>query len=216
MFKLIKPSDQSSHKDLIRPILEVVRDNPSLSCSFKDTEKATFIVFQDEMERNYGGAILLRKKVSSLQKKIERKVRNFASKDGEIWVSTLCLCIEHQNLSASSEFFYETFYRSFYKQLIEFGTKEQIKFISMILEPGEHLCTEVFGMWPYLFDANPYEALSGLFHGVLSLKTSLARPNINDLFARVSARNHEKRAAVASPLVIIPQASENPPYQKCG
>ncbi|OJW47944.1 MAG: hypothetical protein BGO67_08725 [Alphaproteobacteria bacterium 41-28] len=54
----------------------------------------------------------------------------------------------------------------------------------MTLEPGEYLCTEAIGLWPYVLKVRFQDSSDGLFHGILSLthKTPQATPKIMETF----------------------------------
>ncbi|MBY0293035.1 MAG: hypothetical protein K2W92_07105 [Alphaproteobacteria bacterium] len=97
---------------------------------------------------------------------------------------------EHNCFSQHFEFFFETFYRNLYKKLVEFGTKEKTDFLYMMLEPGEYLCTEVMGCWPYVFEVKPHESTSGLFHGVLSFKIKIPKTQIESRTTKFPIESH--------------------------
>lgn len=173
MFTVIEPSDHHLHPALLDSTQEFIKSHPIFNASFRELANATFIVFRDESKGLYGGALLLKQKVSVLHKKIHKYMDPFALKKKEVWTCTLFLHEKNNYFSTHTEFFFDTFYQNLYKKLIDFGTKEKADFLYMMLEPGEYLCTEVMGRWPYVLEIKPHESTSGLFHGILSFKTNL-------------------------------------------
>ena len=178
MFIIVEPKDYHLHKELLDTSLELIKGNPILRWSFQKHLDATFIVSADEEKGIYGDAILLKQKVTSLHKEIQKNILNLGLKNEEVWTCTIFLQKENNCFSKHFEFFFETFYRNLYKKLVEFGTKKNIGFLYMILESGEYLCTEALGCWPYVSQVKFHESLNGLFHGVLSLTVNSSRTHV--------------------------------------
>lgn len=190
MFTVIEPKDHPFHPIFLSSVKELISSHSIFKKSFQDIANATVIVFMDESKRFYGGAVLLKQKASLLHKGIQKSINTFASKKKEIWICTLFLREEHNCFSRHFEFFFETFYRNLYKKLVEFGTKEKTDFLYMMLEPGEYLCTEVMGCWPYVFEVKPHESMSGLFHGVLSFKIKLPKIQVENRTTKFPIESH--------------------------
>jgi hypothetical protein len=173
MFMTIEPKDHHFHRLLLNSFLELIKKNSVLSHSFQNHKEATFINFQDKKKMIFGGALLLKQKVTALHKKIGERITKLASKKGEIWTCTLCLQLENDKYPADFESVCETIYRDIYKKLAEFGIQKKIDYLCMVLEPGEHLCTEAIGAWPYVFELSSRDSLDNLFHGILSLTRNI-------------------------------------------
>lgn len=180
MFIAIEPTKYHLHKDLIELFLERIKDNPILRGSFPNHENATFIISADETRSIYGGAMLLKQKVTSLHKKVQKNITNLGLMSEDIWTCTVFLHKENNNYSDKYEFFFETFYRDLYKKLAEFGLREKAGFLYMMLEPGEYFCTEVLGCWPYIFKAEPHESLKDISHRVLSLTVNPSKTHLKN------------------------------------
>jgi len=185
--KIIEPKEHYSQKVLLDPVLELIKVNPILRQSFQNHKNATFILYSDELKGIYGGALLLKQPFSFLHKKIQKSIVNFGLKTEEVWTCAIFLCTENNCFSRHFEFFFETFYRNLYKKLVEFGLKEKTDFLYMMLEPGEHLCTEALGCWPYILEVKSHESLNGLFHGVLSLALNPSKTHVKTGQAMFSA-----------------------------
>ena len=169
MFKLIEPNDQSSNEALIAPFLETLQNDHALSFLSQHYENATFMLTMDEVKGVHGGALLIKKKLSALHPSLKKSMSSFASEDGQVWVCTVSLSINTEILTYNFETFCNVFYRELYKTLHTFGQKEKINFLCVTLGPGEYLCTEVIGLWPYVMEISPRDSLDSLFHGILSL-----------------------------------------------
>ncbi len=179
MFIVIEPTEQNYHKKHIRPFLKHIKNNPTLKCSFRDNEKATFIISENKSKDIYGGAILLKQTSAGLHKSIQRNRLNNKSVHEDIWICTLFVRKENNRLSQHFDFFFETFYRDLYNMLVEFGKKENTSFLYLILESGEYLCTQALGCWPHTFEVSPEEFRNSLFHSILSLTINSSKPNTN-------------------------------------
>ena len=127
MIKPIKLAYHDVNKSFLDPLLEAIKDNPALHCSFQDPSKSTFIVARDEVNGIYGGALLLKKRISSLQRKAGMPMLTYQPK--KVWTCTVCIQIEESGCSPCYESFCKIFYRNLYEKLIEFGIKEKIDFL---------------------------------------------------------------------------------------
>jgi hypothetical protein len=114
-----------------------------------------------------GGALLLKKRLLPFQRNVGSQKSLFPFQKGEIWTCTLKLHIDNSTLDFES--FSKEFYHNLYEKLVAFGREVGTDFLYMVLDPGEYLCTEVIGFWPYVVEIRPQESMDGLFHGVLSL-----------------------------------------------
>jgi len=188
MFLEIPPVLQGKHESLLRPVFEWFDDKPLLQNVFdgisKETFskrsplKGTFLVFSHNEKKLLGGVYLLNQQFSSIYPRIDPLTRKVLSPHSKLWVGTVFLCAEEHGFSKEYEFICKTFYKTLYQKLHEFGQRENINYLYMILEPGESLCTEVLGAWPYVHQVTLDESSKGLSHHVLSLTKSAPREPI--------------------------------------
>jgi hypothetical protein len=171
MFTIIEPKDHYLYKTEVELFSGLIKERVILHYSFQDHKRATFIAIKDQSNGIFGGAILLKQRVGTLHQKVDKHLSTLAPKNGEVWTCSVLLHGENHSLS-QNESFCILFYQKLYQQLVAFGIKEQMDFLCLILEPGEYLCTEVIGSWPYVFEVKPHESRDGLFHGILSLERS--------------------------------------------
>lgn len=169
MFKLVEPKSHCFNRFLIKPILQKIKEHKVLNNVFRDYKEATFLLAEDEINGIYGGAFLLKKTLSFLHKKLEKTMFPLASHKGEVWICTICIQMEDKSLFSNFEAYFKAFYRELYEKLFEFGIREDTSYLCMVLDPREHICTEVIGFWPYVFEVQSQEPFDGLFQGVLSL-----------------------------------------------
>ncbi len=168
MFQVIEPKDHDDHKPLTHLFLESIHNNQELKKAFSQTKQATYILMQHEAKGIYGGAILLKNKISSLHTLLSKHI--LSSLKGEVWTCNAYLHLDNEKLFPDFEAFCALFYRDLYMRMREFGEHKGIKYLYVKLIPGEYFCTEVLGSWLYVFELKPQESNDGLFHGVLSLK----------------------------------------------
>lgn len=168
MFDVILPKNHPYQNPLKDSFLEIIKKNQTLNYVFRDQKNATFILTQDPLNGFYGGALLLKQKLSFLHKDIRKSLFSQSSQKQEIWTGNVSLYMTH-DLPAHFESLCKSFYQNLYAQLVEFGIKEKISFLCVTLEPGEYLCTEAIGLWPYVVEVRPQDSSDGLFHGILSL-----------------------------------------------
>ncbi len=172
MFTFIEPTYDSFSKSSTHSFLEKIKNNSALSHFFQDPQQGHFILTEDPTNGILGGAFLLKQKIISLHKDIRKSLPSFTSHNHEVWTCLIALYFENNHLSAHFELFCKTFYQNLYRELVQFGLRYKINFLCMSLEPGEYLCTEAIGFWPYVVEVRPQDSLDGLFHGVLSLSKS--------------------------------------------
>ena len=195
MFLEIPPQSHEKHKNLLSPIIEWFQDKPLLQSVFDDLakgsllktnlskgthlmdlpSKGTFLVFSHEEKELIGGAYLLNQGVSSVYPRIDPLIRKLLSPHSNLWVGTVFLCTEEHGFSKEYEFLCKTFYKTLHQKLVEFGQRENINYLYMILEPGESLCTEVLGAWPYVHQVPLNDSSKGLSHHILSLAKTIPR-----------------------------------------
>lgn len=171
MFNIIEPKNHYLYKTIVDLFSGFIKERVMLDYSFQAHTNATFIALKDQSNGIFGGAILLKQRVGILHQKIGKHLSALTPKNGEVWTCTVFLHEDNYALS-QDEVFCKSFYQNLYKQLVEFGMKEKIDFLCLMLEPCEYLCTEVIGSWPYVFEVKPHESRDGLFHGILSLERS--------------------------------------------
>ncbi len=168
MFNIIEPKDRYLYKTVADLFSGLIKERAMLDYSFQDHTSATFIAIKGQSNGIFGGAILLKQRVGTLHQKVGKHLSTLEPKNGEVWTCSIFLHGENYSLS-QNESFCKLFYQNLYQQLVEFGMKKKIGFLCLMLEPGEYLCTEVIGSWPYAFEIKPHESRDGLFHGILSL-----------------------------------------------
>lgn len=178
MFNLIESHQQSPHKTILEPLFNILRQEDSLSLFFRDPSMITTLVSQDMFREIKGGAFLLKRNLASLHPRIRKSMASFTSPEGNILTCTVCLDLKKENICSDFEPFLHLFYRKLYESLVEFGEKNKINFLYMTLAPGEYLCTEVIGVWPYVMEVRPQESWDRLFHGILSLTRSPSAANV--------------------------------------
>ena len=183
MFITIPPKSHDLHSDSITLFEKLFDNNPNLNIPFQDKEKATYLIENNVVDGYVGGALLVKSKVSSLHRKMGcRNMALSCHKEG-MWTCSISLQI--QNAAFDFEIMGKIFYQRLYKELVKFGKANNVSFLYLILDPGEYLCTEVVGFWPYVIENRPQGSMDGLFHGLLSLtkeqpvvKTSSLKPPI--------------------------------------
>jgi len=169
MFLEIPPSQHVQHEIFLNPIVEWFKNKPLLQDIFKTLKKGTFLVFCENENKPLGGAFLLRQSFTSVYPRVQADIRKILSPNSVFWTGTVFLCEEDNGFSKQYEFMCEIFYRNLYQKLVEFGQRELIQYLYMILEPGEYLCTEVIGAWPYVRQMKLDDSFKGLSHHILSL-----------------------------------------------
>ncbi|MBL8676568.1 MAG: hypothetical protein JNJ47_03980 [Alphaproteobacteria bacterium] len=183
MFITIQQKSHDLHRDSITLFEKLFDNNPNLSTSFQDREKATYLIENNILEGYVGGALLVKSKVSSLHRKMRYRDIALSSQKEEMWTCSISLQI--QNAAFDFEVMGKIFYQHLYNELVKFGKTNNVSFLYLVLDPGEYLCTEVLGFWPYVIENRPQGSMDGLFHGLLSLtkerpavKTSSLKPPI--------------------------------------
>lgn len=183
MFTTVLPQSHDLHRDSITLFEKLFDNNPNLNTPFQDKEKATYLIENNVLEGYVGGALLIKSKMSSLHRKMGYRDMALSCHKEEVWTCSISLQI--QNATFDFEALGKIFYQRLYKELVKFGTANDVSFLYLILDPGEYLCTEALGFWPYVVENRPQESMDGLFHGLLSLakerpviKTSLLKPPV--------------------------------------
>lgn len=169
MFKFVEPKFHCFNRFLIKPILQKIKEHNILNDVFQDYKEATFILAEDDINGIYGGAFLLKKKLSFLHKKFGKTMSSLASRKGEVWICTICIEMKDKSLFSNFETYFKAFYKELYEKLFEFGIRKDIGYLCLVLDPGEHIYTEVIGIWPYVSEVQSQASFDGLFQGVLSL-----------------------------------------------
>lgn len=172
MLTLIEPKDHCFSKSRIDIFTELMKKYYHIDLSISVQNNSTFIIAEDQESGVYGGAQLHEKRVRSLPDKIRERIECFLPQDEMVWNCTVFLHLENEDtLSSIDDFepFCWTFYRKLYDKLVEFGAKMGTGFLCMTLDPGEYLCTEDMGLWPYVLEVKTQESSDRLYHGILSL-----------------------------------------------
>jgi hypothetical protein len=176
MFTVIMPEHHYCfYKSTIDLFVELLQSNSFMRVAEEDRNNATFILTKNKDKGLCGGAMLLKKKLYEFPKEFVKNIAPFVLPQETVWKCTVFLHFENDNplsTSVEDELFCQSFYEELYEKLGEFGKKEEIGFLCMSLDPGEHLCTEEMGLWPYLLPFKPEESPDGLFYGVLPLTGS--------------------------------------------
>lgn len=171
MFQLFEKTVHSFHTPLIDSFLKILKNNNSLSPHFSHNNSAKFLLTENPTTGIFGGALLLKQKIGSLHKDIRKNLASFCP-DNEVWTCAIAL---YMGNGANVELVCKNFYTELYESLLEFSLTEKINFLCMTLDPGEYLCTEAIGFWPYVVEIRPQESSDGLFHGILSLSYSQSK-----------------------------------------
>lgn len=172
MFQEIPPSKQGCYNKVLKPGFEILETHSLLSTSFPNYEKGTVLLFGDETKELMGGALLLQQTFASIHPKIQPNIRHLLSKNNTLWTGTVFLCEKNHKFSRQYEFLCKTFYYNLYQKLVEFGQKEEIRFLYMILSTGEFLCTEEIGLWPYVYTLHTGQPFQDISYKILSLVTN--------------------------------------------
>ena len=155
-------------KSYINSFLDKIKCHSSLNPFPRNIIQAKSIFTQDNTASNFGGAILLKQKISSVHREL-RKTWAALCNDKDTWMCTAGLSVGE---SINTEQVCKEFYVSLYEMLCHFGKEEGINYLYVILSPGEYLSTEAMGFWPYVTEIRPHESYDGHFHGILSLTYS--------------------------------------------
>ncbi len=184
MFTTVLPKSHDLHRDSITLFEKMFDNNPNLKTPFQNKEKATYLIEDNTREEYVGGAILVKTKMSSLHRKMGYRDMTLTCHKEEVWTCSISLQI--QNAAFDFEAMGKAFYQRLYRELVSFGAKNDVSFLYLILDPGEYLCTEALGFWPYVVENRPQESIDGLFHGLLSLakerpvlKSSSLKPTVS-------------------------------------
>ena len=178
MFQTITPSEHKSHKEMIDSFMKEFEPyNPSIFKNFHELNEATLILANEDLENIKGGAILLKRKPSSLHPILQAYLKDIAFPNQQVWAGTIYLHFHEEIRGHAFESLCKIFYRNLYESLIAFGVKEKTSFLCLTLDPCEHLCTDLMGFWPYKVQVRPRESKDGLFHGLLYLTCEQKKKN---------------------------------------
>ena len=170
IFKLINPS--SVPTNLVDLFIQLIKKDPELNDFFGDFHNTTFILTHDKSKEIYGGALLQKKKITSLPLKMRKALKSFSLPEGNIWTCTICFQLKNNNFPPEFEVYFKDLYQDFYEMLSDFGNKEKTSILYMRLQPGEYLCSEAIGIWPYRLEIRPTESDDRFFHAILPLVTN--------------------------------------------
>lgn len=176
MFEFLESSSSIVSKGCVDSYIEVMKKKESLFELFNNTYERKFILMNDDSKGIFGGAMLQKKSLNSVTSAIRNKLPSSITCNKEAWVGTVYLHLDNENLFPDFDSFCKLFYVELYQKLVEFGVNEGIDYMSVSLLPGEYLCTEILGFWPYVLELRPHESGDGLFHGILSLLKNRSKP----------------------------------------
>lgn len=168
MFTFISPKNDEFHQNSIHLFHQAFENNQNLTPFFQDVLEATYLLENDKEEGYVGGALLMKKKLFPFLRTLGNQKITFPTQEKEIWVSTIGLNIKNPTFDFEAKG--KIFYKRLYQELVNFGALHKVNFLYLLLDPGEYLCTEALGFWPYVIEIRPQDSLDGLFHGLLSLK----------------------------------------------
>jgi len=169
MFTVVSPKNHALHQGSIHLFQKALENNQNLIPFFQNADEPIYLLESHKDEGYVGGALLM--KLFPFLRTLGNQKITFPTQATEIWVSTIGLYI--QNPTFDFEAKGKTFYKHLYQELLDFGATHKINFLYLLLDPGEYLCTEALGFWPYVIEIRPQDSLDGLFHGLLSLKREL-------------------------------------------
>jgi len=171
MFSIIEPSDHKVYQTRIDSFLNLLKIYQNLSVPMEELEEATFIIASDNEYGVYGGAILLEKRIWSLERRIREIVLTFQPETYTLWAGRIGFYRGHESpfsLANNLEEYFD-FYRNLLEAFNDFGNKKEINFLCLTLNPIEHLKLNNYGFWEYVTKVLPHESLDALFHGILPL-----------------------------------------------
>src|SRR3990167_11402405 len=171
MFKVVQPKNYHSNQDSIHLFHKAIENNQGLAPLLQEAHDATYLLENNEPHGYVGGALILKRKLSPFLRTMGNSKIPFPEETSEVWVCSVGLHI--QNPTFDFEAHGKAFYKRLYQELLNFGALHTVNFLYLLLDPGEYLCTEALGFWPYVIEIRPQDSLDGLFHGLLSLKREL-------------------------------------------
>ncbi len=176
MFQIIDSSEHDFYKKEIDLFVRDLKShNPSLLEHFGQLNKATYVLAKENSNNIKGGALLLKRKISSLHSVIQDQIKDPDLVSQEVWVGTIYLHFPENLQGQSFESLCKVFYKHLYESLLAFGVNKKTSFLCLTLDPCEHLSTDLIGTWPYKVQVRHCESLDRLFHGVLSLASAQKR-----------------------------------------
>lgn len=174
MFKIIDSHEHQDYIPVIKSFLQGLHPNESLEELFYELDDATFILALDEEAEIRGGAILLQKEVFAFPETIRNKLPKCVVQEGMVWTCAVSLDSSEDCFSPEYEAKFKKFYRDLYEEIASFGAENNLNYVCMAQEPGEDLCTEVIGSWPYVLKIAGNNARDNLSYAVLHLKKRYA------------------------------------------
>ncbi len=178
MLNIIEPKDHQSYQLLINSFLDLLTVYQNHSLSLEELENATFIIASDKKRGVYGGAVVLKRDISVLEKNINQTILTFQSDTKDVWTSIVGFYGEHHEgkVFRLKDFeFCMDFYRDLWDAFIVFGKTEKLKYIYVSLNVPEYMKMEKYSQWEYAVKTSHHESLDSLFHGILSLDPQKSR-----------------------------------------
>lgn len=181
MLKIIKPNEQKPHKSRVGSFLDLLAIYQNFNLSETRRKKATFLIAEDNEHGVYGGALLypqvaMETEDENLYDDYEHTFciafENFQPHINEFWIARICFCLE-ANFSPSGLQglkLCEKFYNELYEALTSFGNSKEAEFLALSVCSFDTIEPPLHKKWPHLLPIKRSDDISGLFHGVLSLK----------------------------------------------
>lgn len=173
MIRVIEPPSHVFYQSKIDAVLDLFKVYMNISPSLEEQAKTTFMTLEDEKYGVYGGVLLSKQKGDIFDKKIANIISVLHSNKRKFWTATLCLGLEEGQALGPLERLElcEDVYQNLFKKLIVFGKKEGANFLVLSSRSEEAFKTKTYGHWPYLIEIQPKDSRSGLFQGILDLKS---------------------------------------------
>ncbi|MBY0272275.1 MAG: hypothetical protein K2X02_02505 [Alphaproteobacteria bacterium] len=171
MLNIIEPKNYRAYQTRIDSFLDLLKVYQNFSLPTEELEDATFIIASDNEYGVYGGTLLLKKDIWSLERRIRDIVLTFQPEMDTLWTGRIGFYRGHESpfsLANNLEKYFD-FYRNLLEAFNDFGNKEEITFLCLTLNPIEHLKLNNYGFWEYVAKILPHESLDALFHGILPL-----------------------------------------------
>ncbi len=175
-FEIIESTQRIFKNKLIKLITEKMKFFQGIEISLTHRIAPTFIIAEERSKKNFGGACLLKKKLTDIQEDLGELVATLTVHNNTVWeCSTIYFetpSTHPLSNSSEAETFSQNFYRGLYEELVAFGANKKVSFIIMKLLPDVYVSTKKFGLWPYVVELKPQNSPDGLFHGILPLTGS--------------------------------------------
>src|ERR1700722_13054995 len=98
MFEMIDPCNHAENRTLIDSFINKVGKNKKLSTLFQESKESSLLIMNDEEKGIFGGALLVRKNVYSLEKRIRENMPKSTLQEKETWTCTVYLHLENENI----------------------------------------------------------------------------------------------------------------------